>query len=275
MFGMLDYIVVLCQVFIIQFKFIYIYLLSYLFTFVYLNNNHTNMLNNSSYKLTLTLTPIYIFILFTLLTPSSAWYTFKSSYSFYGYSITSFTLAPKTVNAISANINLAMGLYNGTVVFTNTDDFNTKYNAYPFNGNAILKMDWTEAGVFLQTANQIKVIDPINYSTKLNLNFTDSIVASCTASALSGSKILTAVSLPGRILIYENTLMVMNRSIQNPSLAITFDKTGNYFYYFDSFTRYVVDVKQRTIFNSKYLEKNQICIAASTKSGYEDVTATI
>lgn len=144
--------------------------------------------------------PLICFILLLLFSPAFSWYSLKTSSSFYGYSVTSFALAPKDVNAISSNINLAIGLMNGTVIFTYTDNFNTKYNAYPFQNNIpILKMDWTEAGVFLQTAYQIKVIDPINYSTKLYMNFSELISTSASAYSVNGSKIMTAVSFQNRI----------------------------------------------------------------------------
>lgn len=67
----------------------------------------------------------------------------------------------------------------------------------------------------------------------------------------------------------------MTRSTQQASRTTTFDYTGKYFYYFDSFTRYILNVPARTIFNSYYTTIIPVSITASSKSGYEDITATV
>jgi hypothetical protein len=59
---------------------------------------------------------ILIFAALFVLAQSS--YTFKNSQSFYEYAISSFALAPSTV--ATPNLNLALGLLNGTVVLTST-----------------------------------------------------------------------------------------------------------------------------------------------------------
>ncbi len=58
-------------------------------------------------------------ILATVLILTQSSFYFKNSQSFYEYTVSKFALAPSNAPT-SNNFNLALGLLNGTVVFTST-----------------------------------------------------------------------------------------------------------------------------------------------------------
>lgn len=60
----------------------------------------------------------WILVFATLFALAQSSYNFKNSQAFYEYPISSFALAPSTV--ATSNLNLALGLLNGTVVLTST-----------------------------------------------------------------------------------------------------------------------------------------------------------
>lgn len=66
----------------------------------------------------------------------------------------------------------------------------------------------------------------------------------------------------------------MNRTVQSPVRVLTLDRTGNFLYYFDSYARFIIDIPRRNVTQS-YYSTNQISLTASSKSGYEDITASI
>lgn len=67
----------------------------------------------------------------------------------------------------------------------------------------------------------------------------------------------------------------MTRLLGNICKAMSFDKTGKYFYYFDSFSRYVIDVSTRSVFHSSFENVNPLQVLGSTKAGFEDITVTV
>lgn len=67
----------------------------------------------------------------------------------------------------------------------------------------------------------------------------------------------------------------MTRPTITTCKAFTFDLTGKYFYYFDGSTRYIINVPNRSVYNSYYSGVNPVQILASTRSGREDITVTI
>lgn len=128
-----------------------------------------------------------------LLAVSQSSFNFKTSQSFYEYTVNRFTIAPSTVT--TANYNLALGLLNGSVVLTNTENFNNRYFYYPHN-TSIQALDWNQAGIFSASLTQVKVINPSAMNTVLSLNFTSIILFAITA--YNSPYIMTAVSFSDR-----------------------------------------------------------------------------
>lgn len=57
--------------------------------------------------------------------------------------------------------------------------------------------------------------------------------------------------------------------------GMTFDSTGKYFYYFDNFTRYIISVVGRKLYNSSFIGFDNNKVAASNKVNYEDITVSL
>lgn len=67
----------------------------------------------------------------------------------------------------------------------------------------------------------------------------------------------------------------MNISTGTGKKAMCFDETGKYFYYISLNYRYVIDMIGRYVYYKTYSGMNHISLAASTKPGYEDITASV
>ena len=67
----------------------------------------------------------------------------------------------------------------------------------------------------------------------------------------------------------------MHFNVETQINAMTFDQTGNYFYFVDGNIRKVVNVKNRTIFSTLPLTKTINYLAASPKTDQEDITVGI
>lgn len=137
----------------------------------------------------------WILILTTLLVVAQSSYNFKNSQDFYGYNVMSFALAPSTVTGTS--FNLALGLLNGSVVLTSTENYSFRMT-YPLHTIAVTVMDWSPMGIFTVTFNQVKLFDPVRSITRLTLNPVNQVMFAAVAPS-ANPYIITAVSFTDRI----------------------------------------------------------------------------
>lgn len=104
---------------------------------------------------------------------SSSYSSYEFSQSAYYYTWGNFTALAmsesKWTNNEYINVDVAIGTYQGEVIFLDSDDPNFSYSTFTLMDGPILWMDWSNAGVFLSTIQNAQVVDPYDGKSLLKI----------------------------------------------------------------------------------------------------------
>lgn len=108
---------------------------------------------------------------------SSSYSSYESPQTAYYYSKGNFTAIAmsetKNTNKELLNVDVAIGTFNGEVIFLDSDDPSFSYSTFTVMEGPILWMDWSFNGLFLSTIQNAQVVDPYDRKSFLKITPSD------------------------------------------------------------------------------------------------------